>query len=389
MWRPPPPRMRPEPCADWHLLDNGAQLARRGLTPAGTLLCVHGNPTWSYLWRDPAGQPVPTTAHPWRVVAVDQLDMGFSERTGTFRRLADRVNDLGDLTAALGLDGPVVTVGHDWGGVISLGWAVAHPRAARRRGADQHRRPPARRHAHPGQPCGLPLHPAVHRWGTTTSDAFLRVTHCPGPPAAGRGCPRAPSWPPTAARSRRARRGELRRGHSRRPVPSQLPGARAASPKGVRGARRSGPDAVGSAGPDLFRPVPASDLISRLPRRASAPLRGCRPPGCAKTGTSPPPSSSGLPSAAGTADPDFAGGPLTTAPTLQAGAEPGARHRVAAPLGAAHRAGGRTRRWGHRRRGNGPGRQHRPLAQLAGAGAEYRRPRGGPEGSRRRAPAAG
>ena len=35
----------------WHLLDNGAQLVRRGLTPAGTLLCVHGNPTWSYLWR--------------------------------------------------------------------------------------------------------------------------------------------------------------------------------------------------------------------------------------------------------------------------------------------------------------------------------------------------
>ncbi len=43
----------------------------------GTLLCVHGNPTWSYLWRGllaaaPAG---------WRVVAPDHLGMGFSERT--------------------------------------------------------------------------------------------------------------------------------------------------------------------------------------------------------------------------------------------------------------------------------------------------------------------
>ena len=110
----------------WHLLDNGAELSRRGLIPAGTLLCVHGNPTWSYLWRTllAAGSD---PAHPWRVVAVDQLDMGFSERTGRFRRLADRINDLGDLTDALGLDGPVVTVGHDWGGVISLGWALAHP----------------------------------------------------------------------------------------------------------------------------------------------------------------------------------------------------------------------------------------------------------------------
>ena len=83
----------------WHVLDNGSQLDRLGLTPAGTLLCVHGNPTWSYLWRSllaAGAEP----AHPWRVVAVDQLDMGFSERTGVFRRLADRIADLGDLTEA-------------------------------------------------------------------------------------------------------------------------------------------------------------------------------------------------------------------------------------------------------------------------------------------------
>ena len=159
----------------WHLLDNGAQLGRRGLTPVGTLLCVHGNPTWSYLWRTllAAGSD---PAHPWRVVAVDQLDMGFSERTGTFRRLADRINDLGDLTAALGLDGPVVTVGHDWGGVISLGWALAHP---------QQLAGVVLTNTAVHQPSGSPippalrlaLHPAVHRWGTTTSDTFLRVTH--------------------------------------------------------------------------------------------------------------------------------------------------------------------------------------------------------------------
>jgi acyl-CoA synthetase (AMP-forming)/AMP-acid ligase II/pimeloyl-ACP methyl ester carboxylesterase len=159
----------------WHLLDNGAQLSRLGLAPAGTLLCVHGNPTWSYLWRTllAAGSD---PSHPWRVIAVDQLDMGYSERTGTFRRLADRINDLGDLTDALGLDEPVVTVGHDWGGVISLGWALAHPQqlagvvltnTAVHQPSGQGI-PPALR---------LALHPAVHKWGTTTSDAFLRVTH--------------------------------------------------------------------------------------------------------------------------------------------------------------------------------------------------------------------
>jgi acyl-coenzyme A synthetase/AMP-(fatty) acid ligase/pimeloyl-ACP methyl ester carboxylesterase len=100
----------------WHLLDNGAA------DPHLTLLCVHGNPSWSYLFRDlvaraPAGV---------RVVAVDQLEMGFSERAGTVRRLATRVDDLSGLTDEIGLTGPVVTVAHDWGGPISLGWAQRH-----------------------------------------------------------------------------------------------------------------------------------------------------------------------------------------------------------------------------------------------------------------------
>ncbi|PYY61489.1 hydrolase [Curtobacterium sp. MCSS17_011] len=114
----------------WHLLDTAGSLAALGVEPVGTILCVHGNPTWSYLWRSVlrtslevarAGGPA------WRVVAVDQLDMGFSERTGVERGLAQRVADLGALTDELGLTGPVVTLGHDWGGVVSLGWAVDHP----------------------------------------------------------------------------------------------------------------------------------------------------------------------------------------------------------------------------------------------------------------------
>jgi acyl-CoA synthetase (AMP-forming)/AMP-acid ligase II/pimeloyl-ACP methyl ester carboxylesterase len=101
----------------WHVLDNGVQ------PTVGTLLCAHGNPTWSYLWRGllaaaPSG---------WRVVAPDHLGMGFSERPDAPRTFAQRVDDLGRLTDALGITGPVVTVGHDWGGAISLGWALAHP----------------------------------------------------------------------------------------------------------------------------------------------------------------------------------------------------------------------------------------------------------------------
>ena len=114
----------------WHLLDNGERLAELGVTPVGTVLCVHGNPTWSYLWREFVAAATDAASHGdevWRVIAVDQLEMGFSERTGAGRPLATRVRDLGELTETLGLTGPVVTFGHDWGGSISLGWAVDHP----------------------------------------------------------------------------------------------------------------------------------------------------------------------------------------------------------------------------------------------------------------------
>jgi acyl-coenzyme A synthetase/AMP-(fatty) acid ligase/pimeloyl-ACP methyl ester carboxylesterase len=100
----------------WHVLDNQVPDAHL------TVLCVHGNPSWSYLFRNlvrraPSGV---------RVIAVDQLEMGFSERSGRLRTLPTRVDDLCELTDEMGLDGQIVTVAHDWGGPISLGWAQRH-----------------------------------------------------------------------------------------------------------------------------------------------------------------------------------------------------------------------------------------------------------------------
>ncbi len=102
----------------WHLLDNWSA----STDPRLTLLCVHGNPSWSYLFRDLL-RAAPSDV---RVVAVDHLDMGFSERTGTPRRLRRRVDDLEVVARAADVNGPVVTVAHDWGGPISLGWAQRH-----------------------------------------------------------------------------------------------------------------------------------------------------------------------------------------------------------------------------------------------------------------------
>jgi acyl-coenzyme A synthetase/AMP-(fatty) acid ligase/pimeloyl-ACP methyl ester carboxylesterase len=156
----------------WHYLDNAPELWPRGVEPVGTVLAVHGNPTWSYLWRRLVAAGADAG---WRVVAVDQLEMGFSARTGTRRTLARRVADLGAFTDALGLSGPVVTLGHDWGGVVSLGWAVDHPGllagvALLNTAVHQPDDAPI------PAPLRLALAPGVHRLGTRTTPAFLEAT---------------------------------------------------------------------------------------------------------------------------------------------------------------------------------------------------------------------
>lgn len=105
----------------WHVLDSHAGRAL-ATAPRHTLLCLHGNPSWSYLWR----RVIADGNDAVRVIAPDQLEMGWSERTGHTRRLADRIADLGGLTDALELEGPVVVVAHDWGGPVALGWALQH-----------------------------------------------------------------------------------------------------------------------------------------------------------------------------------------------------------------------------------------------------------------------
>lgn len=102
----------------WHVLERPATDS-----PVLTVIAVHGNPTWSYLWRRLLAQ----SPDEWRVIAVDQIGMGYSQRPDTPRLLEDRIHDLGQLTKAMNVDGPVVVAAHDWGGPVALGWALEHP----------------------------------------------------------------------------------------------------------------------------------------------------------------------------------------------------------------------------------------------------------------------
>ncbi|MCF2572226.1 alpha/beta fold hydrolase [Brevibacterium sp. UCMA 11754] len=136
----------------FHVLDTLEVLRAEGLEPSGTILALHGNPTWSYLWRHLAQATVDAArsgGRVWRLIAPDQLDMGFSERLAheslptphgaEVRRMSQRIDDfdavvtslLAEVTgssapndAAASAEHPIVTIGHDWGGVLSLGWAA-------------------------------------------------------------------------------------------------------------------------------------------------------------------------------------------------------------------------------------------------------------------------
>lgn len=92
------------------------------------LLLCHGNPTWSFLYRN----IISALRDRFRCVAPDYLGFGLSERPAAFGyRIDDHARVVGDFVDHLGLDG-YLTMGQDWGGPI--GMAVAVDRAERVRG---------------------------------------------------------------------------------------------------------------------------------------------------------------------------------------------------------------------------------------------------------------
>ncbi|SFR53052.1 alpha/beta fold hydrolase [Halogeometricum limi] len=95
--------------------------------PAGTLLMLHGNPTWSFLYR----HLVRGLSDRYRCVALDYLGFGLSERPEEFSyRPEDHAVVVEEFVEALGLE-DVILVVQDWGGPIGLSYAVDHPENVR------------------------------------------------------------------------------------------------------------------------------------------------------------------------------------------------------------------------------------------------------------------
>lgn len=116
-WRPLYPfcsRYLPLPGARMHYVDEGA---------GEPLLFVHGNPTWSFYWRN----LIVGLRDSHRCIAVDHIGCGLSDKPQKYEyTLARRIDDLSRLVEEVDLTG-VTLLAHDWGGAIGLGTVLRIP----------------------------------------------------------------------------------------------------------------------------------------------------------------------------------------------------------------------------------------------------------------------
>ncbi len=102
-----------------HYIETGRSGLRRP-----TLLLLHGNPTWSFLYRN----FMERLGRSARVIAVDHVGFGRSDHPNdpAYYTLERHINNLEQFVEKKKLK-RVIPVMQDWGGPIGLGWATRHP----------------------------------------------------------------------------------------------------------------------------------------------------------------------------------------------------------------------------------------------------------------------
>jgi haloalkane dehalogenase len=105
-----------------HYIDEGPREGR-------PVVCVHGNPTWGYLYRNFVP---PLVEAGYRVVVPDHLGFGRSDKPSDAKAYGIPLHSrrLVALLESLGLEDATVVV-QDWGGVIGLSWPARRPEKVR------------------------------------------------------------------------------------------------------------------------------------------------------------------------------------------------------------------------------------------------------------------
>ncbi|WP_133175335.1 alpha/beta fold hydrolase [Sphingomonas oleivorans] len=92
------------------------------------LLFVHGNPTWSFMYR----HLIRGLSDRYRCIAPDHLGFGLSDKPEGLSYLPQlHADNLARFIEALGLK-EITLVIHDWGGPIGFSYALAHPENVKR-----------------------------------------------------------------------------------------------------------------------------------------------------------------------------------------------------------------------------------------------------------------
>lgn len=87
------------------------------------VVMVHGNPSWSYLYRN----LISALKSDYRCIAPDHLGCGLSDKPQhESYRLRNHIDNFTALLDQLRIERCVLVV-HDWGGAIGMGWAGQHP----------------------------------------------------------------------------------------------------------------------------------------------------------------------------------------------------------------------------------------------------------------------
>jgi len=92
------------------------------------VLCFHGNPTWSFYYRN----VIKALKHTHRVCALDNVGCGLSDKPADYSyQLRDRIDDAVAWVEHLQVESFDLIV-HDWGGAIGMGVAERLPDKVRR-----------------------------------------------------------------------------------------------------------------------------------------------------------------------------------------------------------------------------------------------------------------
>jgi haloalkane dehalogenase len=88
-----------------------------------TILMLHGNPTWSFFYRNLAKY----FSKEYRVIVPDHIGCGLSDKPQFFSyTLNEHIENIEKLVIKLNLNNITLVV-HDWGGAIGMGLATRHP----------------------------------------------------------------------------------------------------------------------------------------------------------------------------------------------------------------------------------------------------------------------